>query len=180
MNSGPDQLLVARVLRWKPWFIALTVIAIAALLVHTLHAFLAQLSYRDLVASIRDTDTMALALAVLATFVSYLALTGYDASSLRYVGANVGYGVAAETSFIAYALGNTVGLGVLTGGAVRLRLYGAAGVEAGAISRAIAFNAVAFTLGISVVGAAALLWGAPNVARSLSMRAAGTAQRRPR
>ncbi|MFL6576267.1 MAG: bifunctional lysylphosphatidylglycerol flippase/synthetase MprF, partial [Povalibacter sp.] len=81
-----------------------------------------------------------------------------------YVGAPVKYRVAAQTAFIAYALSNTVGLGVLTGGAVRLRLYGAAGIEAGAISRAIAFNAAAFMLGISVVGAAALLWGAPSVA----------------
>jgi phosphatidylglycerol lysyltransferase len=108
---------------------------------------------------------------VLATFVSYVALTGYDASSLRYVGAPVRYRVAAETAFIAYALSNTVGLGVLTGGAVRLRLYGAAGVEAGAISRAIAFNAAAFMLGISVVGAAALLWGAPSVAPALKLPA---------
>ena len=56
-------------------------------------------------------------------------------------GRAVPYRVVAQTSFIAYALSNTVGLGVFTGGAVRLRLYGAAGLEAGQISRAIAFNA---------------------------------------
>ena len=168
MPTEPDQPdLVGGFQRWKPWLIGAVVIAITALLVYTLHEFLAQLSYRDLLAAIRATDDSSLALAVLATVVSYLALTGYDASSLRYVGASFSYRVAAETAFIAYALGNTVGLGVLTGGAVRLRLYGAAGVDAGAISRAIAFNAAAFTLGISVVGAAALLWGATSVAPAL-------------
>jgi phosphatidylglycerol lysyltransferase len=168
MSSEPEQIkLVGTLQRVKPWLIGGVVLVIILLLVHTLHGLLREFSYSDLLVAIRGTSGSALALAVLATFVSYLALTGYDASSLRYVGANVSYWVAAETSFIAYALSNTVGVGVLTGGAVRLRLYGAAGVEAGAISRAIAFNAAAFMLGISVVGAAALLWGADSVAPAL-------------
>jgi len=161
--------LVSSFQRWKPWLIGAAVIVITLLLVRTLHGFLAELSYADLVAAIRGTDAGSLGLAVLATFVSFLALTGYDASSLRYVGAPVSYWVAAETSFIAYALSNSVGLGVLTGGAVRLRLYGAAGVEAGTITRAIAFNAAAFIMGISVVGAVALLWGARPVAHVLHL-----------
>ncbi|HEX6395857.1 MAG TPA: bifunctional lysylphosphatidylglycerol flippase/synthetase MprF [Steroidobacteraceae bacterium] len=170
MSTEPDQLpLVSSFQRWKPWLIGAVVVLITALLVETIHHFLAELSYSDLVAAIRATDRESLLYAVLATLVSFVALTGYDASSLRYVGAQVGYRVAAETSFIAYALGNTVGLGVLTGGAVRMRLYGAAGVEAGTISRAIAFNALAFMLGISVVGAAALVWGARSVAPALHL-----------
>lgn len=170
MSTEPDQLpLVSSFQRWKPWLIGAVVVLISGLLVETIHHFLTALSYSDLVAAIRATDRTSLVYAVLATGVSFLALTGYDASSLRYVGAQVGYRVAAETSFIAYALGNTVGLGVLTGGAVRMRLYGAAGVEAGTISRAIAFNALAFMLGISVVGAAALLWGARSVAPALHL-----------
>src|SRR5689334_5055573 len=170
MSTEPEQLEVVRSFqRWKPWLIGAAVLLITALLVHTLRAFLMQIDYRHLVESIRATDGHALLLAVVATAVSYLSLTGYDASSLKYVGAPVKYWVAAETAFIAYALSNTVGLGVLTGGAVRLRLYGAAGVEAGAITRAIAFNAAAFTLGITVVGAAALLWGAPVVAPELRL-----------
>jgi phosphatidylglycerol lysyltransferase len=167
-----DQLkLVSTLQRWKPWLIGAGVLVITVLLVHTLRDLLLEFSYGDLLIAIRGTSGSALGLALLATAISFLALTGYDASSLRYVGAPVSYRVAAETSFIAYALANTVGLGVLTGGAVRLRLYGAAGVEAGAISRAIAFNAAAFILGISVVGAAALLWGADSVAPALHIPA---------
>ena len=169
---GVDQLkLITTLQRGKPWLIGGAVLVITVLLVHTLRGLLLEFSYSDLLDAIRATSGSALGLAMLATLFSFVALTGYDASSLRYVGAQVSYRVAAETSFIAYALANTVGLGVLTGGAVRLRLYGAAGVEAGAISRAIAFNAVAFMLGISVVGAAALLWGAPAVAPALRIPA---------
>jgi phosphatidylglycerol lysyltransferase len=172
VSAESEQLeVVHRFQRWKPWLIGAAVVIVGALLVHALREVFVQFSYRDLLAAIRATDARAITLSVVATFVSYLALTGYDASSLRYVGAPVRYRVAAETAFIAYALSNTVGLGVLTGGAVRLRLYAAAGVEAGAISRAIAFNAAAFMLGISVVGAAALLWGASSVAPALELPA---------
>ncbi|HET8882234.1 MAG TPA: bifunctional lysylphosphatidylglycerol flippase/synthetase MprF, partial [Solimonas sp.] len=81
-----------------------------------------------------------------------------------YVGASVKPRVVMLTSFIAYALGNTVGLGVLTGGAVRMRMYNAAGVEAPVVGRAIAFNALAFGVGISTLGALGLLWGGKQVA----------------
>jgi phosphatidylglycerol lysyltransferase len=174
MSTDQDRLgLVVAVQRWKPWLIAALAIVITGLVAHTARELFEEFSYRDLVEAIRTIEPRALALSLLATFISYLALTGYDASSLRYVGASVRYRVAAQTAFVAYALSNTVGLGVLTGGAVRLRLYGAAGVEAGAISRAIAFNAVSFMLGISVVGAAALLWGAASVAPALHLPVIG-------
>lgn len=126
-----------------------------------------EISYADILVAIRETPASALWFAVAATACSYLTLTGYDASSLRFVGAKVPGHLIAATSFTAYALGNTVGLGVLTGGAVRYRMYSAAGVEPARIARAIAFNAVAFGFGLTVVGAAGLLWGADDAARVL-------------
>ena len=57
MSSEPDQLnLVSSFQRWKPWLIAAVVVAISLLLIHTLHRFLSELSYADLVAAIRATD----------------------------------------------------------------------------------------------------------------------------
>src|SRR3546814_8061762 len=72
--------------------------------------------------------------------------------------------VCSSDLFVAYALGNTVGLGVLTGGAVRMRMYHAAGVETPQVGRAITFNALAFGIGISTLGALGLLWGGKQVA----------------
>ena len=161
--------LIGLLRRWKPWLIAGATVLIAFLLVVSLRDLLAEFSYRQLVEAIRSTPWTALVLATAATTISYVALTGYDHSSLRYVGAKVPYRVVAQSAFIAYALSNTIGLGMLTGGAVRMRLYDAAGVEAGQISRAIAFNAAAFGLGISVVGAIALIWGAPSVAPAVGI-----------
>ncbi len=123
-----------------------------------------EINYHDVMRAIHSTTRTSMAWSALAGLVSYLALTGYDRSALRHVGVELSYRVIAPTSFIAFALTNTVGLSVLTGGAVRMRLYGAAGVETGQISRAIAFNAVAFTVGLLTVGAVALLWSADKVA----------------
>jgi phosphatidylglycerol lysyltransferase len=150
--------------RGKPWLLAAGILVLAGLLTLAFKGLWQEISYDQVVAAVRGVDRINLALALLATAMSYLALSGYDHSSLRYVGVSVPYRLVAQTSFIAYALTNTIGLGVFTGGAVRMRLYGSAGVEAALISRAIAFNAVAFGLGVSTVGAVGLLWDARELA----------------
>jgi phosphatidylglycerol lysyltransferase len=163
--------LATRLHRWMPRLTAAVVILLGVLCVEALRHLAADLRYEEVVAAVRETSLMQLVLAFAASAVSYLALTGYDRSALKYVGADVPYRVAGQASFIAYAVGNTIGLGMLTGGAVRMRLYSAAGVEAGRIARAIAFNAVSFALGTAIVGAAALLWAAEHVATVIHVQA---------
>ena len=177
--SAPE-LLTARLTRWRFWLRLGVGLLLLALVGEAVVRVLNGFSYAAVIAAARDTPSWDLLAAVGATALSFLALTLYDRSALQYVGVRLPYRVVAQTSFIAYALSNTVGLGVFTGGAVRLRLYGAAGLEAGQISRAIAFNALGFTVGIAVVGAAALVWGAESVASLLRappelLRAAGVA-----
>ena len=155
---------VAMFARWKPWLLAAGAVLLGLLVFKAFRGLWVEIHYRDVVAAMRGVPATQLLLALLATAASYLALTGYDRSALRYVGARVPYPVVAQTSFIAYAVSNTIGLGVFTGGAVRMRLYGAAGVEPGQVTRAIAFNAAAFGLGITTVGAAGMLWDADALA----------------
>lgn len=159
---------LARVLPWlhrlRPWLVAAAVLLIVALLVHAARGFWNEIDYDDMVAAMQAVSWPRLGLALLATAVSFAALCGYDHSSLRYAGAKVPGRIIAQASTIAYALSNTIGLGVFTGGAVRMRLYGAAGVDAPTVSKAIAFNALAFGLGITVVGAAGLVLDAAVLA----------------
>ena len=56
-----------------------------------------------------------------------------------------------------------------TGGAVRMRLYGAAGVEPTPISRAIAFGTISFGIGTGVMAAIALVSDASGVAPVLHL-----------
>jgi phosphatidylglycerol lysyltransferase len=149
--------------RWRPWLLGLAALIMLGLLYEAVSSLLRTVSYRDVLAQIAKTSSTNLSLSVLMTALSFLALAGYDSSALRYVGVQVKRSTVLLTSFVAYALGNTIGIGILTGGAVRMRLYTAAGVEAGKVAQAIAFNAAAFGVGMVVLGAAGLAWGAAEV-----------------
>jgi phosphatidylglycerol lysyltransferase len=150
--------------RLRPWLLAAVGLVLTALLGVALRRLLTEVHYAGVMAAMDDTPAPRIWAAVLATGFSYLALTRYDASALRYVGAKVGEPTVLLTSFVAYALSNTIGLGPLSGGVVRMRLYSAAGVEPPQIARVIVFNAVAFGLGMVFFGAVGLLWGAHDVA----------------
>ena len=150
--------------RLRPWLMAAVGLGIAAALAYALHRLLHEVRYVSVMAAVENTPDLSIGLAVLATAISYLALTEYDASALRYARAKVSRGTIVLTSFVAYALSNTIGLGPLSGGAVRLRLYAAAGLEPAQIARVIVFNAAAFGLGMLAFGALGLLWGAREVA----------------
>ncbi len=157
--------------RVRHWLLAALVCALLLLVLHTLAALVADVRYVDIVDAITATPRPHLGFALLATGASYLALTRYDASALRYAGAKVSTATVMLTAFIAYALSNTVGLGVLTGGAVRLRLYSAAGVEAQQIAQAVGFNALAFGTGMTTFGALGVWWDADALAATMAVPA---------
>lgn len=160
-------LIVQQWPKWRIWVIASIAIVLGALLVNALRTLGSEIHYVDVVAQIDRTPWRNVLLAAVATAVSYLVLTGYDFSALEYAGVRVQRSTVLLTSFIAYALGNTVGLGVLTGGAVRMRLYSAAGIDVERLVPAVAFNASAFAIGIAAFGAGGMLWGASEVASLL-------------
>ncbi len=98
-----------------------------------------------------------LAGAVLATAASYLVLIGYDVLALRQVGARVSLATAATASFIGQAFTFTIGFGLLTGNAVRLRIYTAAGVSALDIVAIGFLCAITFWLGLAALAGIALI-----------------------
>jgi phosphatidylglycerol lysyltransferase len=157
--------------RWRPWLWGAFGLALVLGIGLALQGLLREVRYASVIAAIEATPALDIAGALLATAVSYLALTGYDASSLRYAGAKVARRTVLLTSFVAYALSNTIGLGPLSGGAVRMRLYAAAGLEPPQIAQVIVFNAMAFGLGMLAFGALGLLWGAGDVAPLLRLPA---------
>ena len=158
--------------RYRPWLMGAVGIGLAVVLGVTLQRLLGEVRYASVMRAVEATPDLDIAFALVATAVSFLALSRYDASSLRYTGAKrIGEPTVLLTSFVAYALGNTVGLGPLSGGAVRMRLYSAAGLEPALIGRMIVFNTVAFGFGIGFFGALGLLWGAGQVAPLLHLPA---------
>ncbi len=155
--------------RWRTPIVAAAALLLVAAIGFALRGLLGEVHYANVLAAIGTIPRENLFGALVATAASFIALSGYDRSGLEYAGAKVERATVLLTSFTAYALGNTVGMGALTGGAVRMRMYAAAGVEPARIAQAVAFNALAFGLGVGAFGALGLLWGAAEIAPLLHL-----------
>ncbi|MGN6392600.1 MAG: lysylphosphatidylglycerol synthase domain-containing protein [Gemmatimonadales bacterium] len=106
---------------------------------HPLHEILAELkSFRPL----------KLFLSLAATILGYLALAGYDAVSLAALGRRLAFRRTAYAAFLGYAFANTLPLSVVTGAAVRYRLYQQWGIEKGDAARVITLNTVTYVVGL--------------------------------
>ncbi|MFC3119639.1 hypothetical protein ACFOHS_20570 [Jhaorihella thermophila] len=106
----------------------------------------------DIVDQIRATPWSVLFQAGAATLAAYLALIGYDWSALRYLGKSIPLRIVAVGGFLGYSFGNTVGVSILSGGAVRYRIYSAFGLSALEVASVSTFVALAFGIGITVIG----------------------------
>lgn len=115
------------------------------------------LALADVMAAIRAIPARALWLAGGATVVSYWVLTLYDFLGTRYAGHRVAYHRVCFGSFCAYALAHNLGLPVVSGAAVRYRLYSHWGLSALEIARLIAFCSLTFGLGGLTIGGTLLL-----------------------
>jgi phosphatidylglycerol lysyltransferase len=119
---------------------------------------LAQLQWKDVTLELGALPPSRVGLAVLATAASYLALTLYDVLALAYVGRRLPYSRVGRTSFIACALGHSVGLSVLGSGSVRYRIYSSEGLSAREVARIAAFCALTFWTGMLFAGGLCVAW----------------------
>ena len=110
----------------------------------------------EVMAHARATPPAVLLAAVLGTAVAYAALVGYDVLALRFIGRRLPGRVVALGGFLAYAFGNTIGVAVVSGGAVRYRIYSAFGLNALEVATVSGYIAVALGTGLTLIGLAAL------------------------
>ncbi|SFO76497.1 phosphatidylglycerol lysyltransferase [Cohaesibacter marisflavi] len=124
--------------------------------VYALYHLLKPVKAADVIAQVRMTPWWTLLSALLATAAGYVALIGYDWSALRSLGKKVPANAIAVGGFLGYSFGNTIGVSVISGGAVRYRVYSAFGLSLFEIASVSTFAALAFGFGITVIGLAAL------------------------
>lgn len=124
-----------------------------------LHRELAAYRYHDVMAALGALAPARVALALGLTALGYLALTGYDALGLRYLGRRLPYRRTALASFVGYAFSHNIGLSFLGGGAVRFRLYSGWGLSAVEIAKVVGFNVATFWLGFLALTGTMLLAG---------------------
>ncbi len=120
--------------------------------VYALFRLLGPVKPADVAAQLQMIPTSLILAALGATIVGYISMIFYDYYALRFIGKSVDPGVVALGGFLGYAFGNTIGLSVVSGGAVRYRIYSAAGLNALEVAAVSAYVAGALALGLVSVG----------------------------
>ena len=133
------------------------ILAVLALAIWVLAHFLRDLDVAKVAETIETIPASSIIAAIVFAAAGYGALVGYDWSALEYIGARVPLRSVVLASFCAYAIGNTAGFTLVTGGAVRFRVYSRAGLDVSDIGRVTLFCMVAFGFGICAVSALSLL-----------------------
>ncbi|WP_284165675.1 bifunctional lysylphosphatidylglycerol flippase/synthetase MprF [Frigidibacter sp. SD6-1] len=123
-----------------------------ALGLYALYHLLKPVNPADVAAQIRATPASALAAALGATAIGYVALIFYDWFGLRFIGKTLDRGIVALGGFLGYAFGNTIGVSVISGGAVRYRIYSAVGLNAFEVAAVSGYIAIALGTGLTLVG----------------------------
>lgn len=142
---------------WRRAVGLVAALALCGLALYALHRELQTCHLRDIRHAVQAIPLCRLGLAGLLTGLSYLVMTGYDVLALRYVGQPLAYRKTALASFMSYAFSNNLGFGMLTGGSVRYRLYGAWGLLALDIARITLFCSFTFMFGLFAFGSLAFL-----------------------
>ena len=143
-----------RIKKAAPFVIGL-VLFVAAL--EVLRVELSAFTWRDLSADVWHTPPGRLFLAVVLTALNYATLTGYDLLAFAYIGTRLRRAHIAGASFLAYAISNNVGFGVVSGASVRYRFYTRWGVTAEDLSRIVFSYSVTFWLGLLALGGLSLV-----------------------
>jgi len=126
--------------------------------VWVLHRELAHVSAREVMHEVSNRTASSVLAAAALTLLSYLAISGYDMLGLRYIGRPLPYRAVGPISLSASAVGQTVGFAVLSGGAIRYRMYSALGLSMLEIASLIGFVALTFGFGVSFLAACVFLF----------------------
>jgi uncharacterized membrane protein YbhN (UPF0104 family) len=153
--------LRAQLIRWLGPAMSLGLLA-AALWV--LHRALDKIALADVLAAIDAIPVATIVLASVTSWLSYASLIGFDVLALRYVGSYLPLWRMALAAFVSQGISHSLGFALLTGGAVRLRMYTVAGIGALDVARILAIVGMAFTLGAVVVAAITCLMEPRRVA----------------
>lgn len=127
-------------------------IAIIGFAFYVLYHMLQNLDPDDVLEALSQTEWRNIFLAGLCVAAGYFTLTFYDLFALRTIGhADLPYRVAAFAGFTSYSIGHNVGASVLSGGAVRYRVYSSWGLTAIDVAKVCFLAGLTFWLGNAAV-----------------------------
>jgi phosphatidylglycerol lysyltransferase len=153
----------------KPLLTTLVLFALSGIALLALWRAAGDIQFEALVAALDSLRFTTLLSAVAATLLSYAVLAGYDFLAFQYGGIRLPAATILVTSICGYGIGNAVGLGTLSGGAVRYRLYSAAGLSPKQIALIVGFISFAFGAGALTITSLFVELRAPEIGRILGV-----------
>ncbi|OLF55448.1 bifunctional lysylphosphatidylglycerol flippase/synthetase MprF [Pseudomonas chlororaphis] len=171
-----NQPVAATRLRWlellskyrQPIGMVVTLLLFGIALIACRH-LLSELDLYALHDSILDVPKPALLGALAATVVGFVILLGYEWSASRYAGVDLPARTLALGGFTAFAIGNAIGLSLLSGGSVRYRLYARHGVGAGDVAHMTLFASLSLGCALPPLAALATLSNLPAASAALRL-----------
>ncbi len=146
-------------------------LALGAVLLRATQDLSARFTYHTVIHALVQIGPGRIAAAVLAVGLSYVGLVGRDALALRHLGLRPPRSIVFLSAFIGSAMGNALGFGTLTGGAVRHRILGAVGARKGQVARLMLLTGAAFILGLVLFGGVGVMLTAPMLRDAAGMPA---------
>ncbi|WP_026144998.1 bifunctional lysylphosphatidylglycerol flippase/synthetase MprF [Pseudomonas asplenii] len=148
--------------------LAITLLLFAIALVACRH-LLMELDLDALHDSIMSVPKPALGGAVAATAIGFIILLGYEWSASRYADVRLPGKTLMLGGFTAFAIGNAIGLSLLSGGSVRYRLYARNGLGAAEVARMTLFASLSLGCALPPLAALATLSNLPAASEALHL-----------
>ncbi|WP_139669624.1 bifunctional lysylphosphatidylglycerol flippase/synthetase MprF [Pseudomonas sp. F16(2018)] len=154
----------------QPLGLALTLLLFAMGLIACRH-LLSELDIYALHDAMLSVPTQSLLGALLATLAGFVILLGYEWSASRYAAVQLPLRTLVLGGFSAFAIGNAIGLSMLSGGSVRYRLYARQGLGAAEVARMTVFASLSLGCALPPLAALATLSDLPAAATALRLPA---------
>jgi uncharacterized membrane protein YbhN (UPF0104 family) len=127
-------------------------VVIIATAVFVLYRILHDINFNEVIVALKSYQWSDVALSAMFVALGYFTLTFYDLFALRTLGrADIPYRVAALAGFTSYSIGHNIGASVLTGGAVRYRIYSHHGLSGAEVAKLCFIAGLTFWLGNATV-----------------------------
>ena len=131
--------------------IALAILLLFSLALHFLRLQLNAFKFNDIRKAAAGVSHLKVLSAMGLTIISYLLLTGYDLLAQAFLHRRLAYPKTALASFLGYVFSYNIGLSLLGGSSVRLRLYTQWGFVPTDVGKLVAFCTLTFWLGLLVL-----------------------------
>jgi uncharacterized membrane protein YbhN (UPF0104 family) len=138
--------------------------AIAGLALYVLYRTFQRISVADVIANIRAVPRERLMLAAACAAGAFTALAAYEIAVVRYVKHCIGRAKPVITALIAFPLGHALGQTLLSGSALRYRMYSPAGFTAMEVGAAVLLCGLPYLLAFGLLFDLALVFAADSLA----------------